>query len=253
MLEKVTGAAQSLFGSLAVMVIMGAAAIPAAAQTVPSNLQIVGTISASDDGVAPEEGDEVLVVKGDSTEGSGTVIDSGGTYFVEMSKTQDYNGTSLSLRLRKSSGTYQLEFGPDNQFTFNGGFPFPSRTTINPAIGAKLSGGGGDGGGGGGGGSGGGGYSDSDYDVNGDGVFNQADIDLIKQAIVGGTNETAADVDGNGIVNTRDAIMAIRALTSYRHQRAPVADGSDSGDSGSDDSNQDDTTDDSTDETAAAS
>jgi hypothetical protein len=197
---------------------------PAAAQDVPSNLQIVGTISGSSD-VSPEQGDRVLVVNSGKTAASGSVQDGQGTYFVEMSKSQSFNGTTLTLRLRKSSGTYQLEFGPDNQFTFSGGFPFPQRQTINPTIGAKV--GGGSGGGGGDGGSGGGGqdgFSGDDvaqFDVNGDGVFNQDDIDLIKDAIVEGENPGAADVDGNGIVNTRDAISAIRAFTDRRRARAP--------------------------------
>lgn len=134
----------TIVGSLCVWLM----ATAASAQTVPSNLQIVGTIAPEGIlGIQPEEGDQVLVVKDGSTEASGTVLDASGAYFIEMSKTQGYNGTILSLRLRKSSGTYQLEFAPDNQFTFNGGFPFPARTTLNPTIGQKVSGGGDSGGG----------------------------------------------------------------------------------------------------------
>jgi hypothetical protein len=208
----------------------------AEAQELPSNMQIVGTISASSDGTAPANGDQVIVVKNGATQASGTVVDASGAYFVEMSKTQAYNGTTLSLRLRKSSGIYQLEFGPDNQFSYNGGFPFPARTTISPTIGSKLSGGDGDGGRGDNGGDNGGGYAEG-YDVNEDGVFNQADIDLIKQIIIAGTNDSRADIDKSGIVNTRDAILAIRALTDHRHNHTTKAGSNepDKGDEGEDD------------------
>jgi len=213
-------ARQGLLAFLAAVVVFLVPQI-AGAQEVPANLQIVGTISSAPDGTAPANGDEVLVVQDDETEGSGTVVDGAGTFFVEMSKDQSFNGTVLSLRLRTEEGTFQLEFGPDNTFTFNGGFPFPARTTINPTIGAQISGGGdddededdGDGDGGSEG-------EDLQFDVNGDGVFNQADVDRAKQHILDGTFDERADIDGNGIVNTRDAILTIQALVDRRHAQA---------------------------------
>lgn len=213
---------------LAVAVLTGRAG----AQELPSNLQIVGSITGSSAGVEPAEGDQVLVVAEGKVHGSGTVIDTSGNYFIEMSKTQAFNGTVLTMRIRKSSGAYQLEFGPDNQFSYNGGFPFPARTTINATIGSKISGS--DSGGGDGDGRNGGGVIDDGFDVNGDGIFSQADIDLIKTVIVQGDNDPAADIDKNGIVNTRDAILAIRALVEHRHRRTeqvvPADNGQDEGD-----------------------
>lgn len=206
-----------------------------AAQDIPSNLQIVGQISVGVTGITLAIGDEVLVVNVGSgdTEGAGTVLDLNGTYFVDMSKTTDFNGTQLTLRLRTGGDVFQLDFGSDDTFSYFGAFPFPARTVINPAIGNLISGGGGGDDGAGDDGAGdedgppiagpvtgvGGapaeaGTPDARFDVNGDGVFNQADIDLIKTAITSGNPDPAADVNGDGIINTRDAVTAIRRLLS---------------------------------------
>ena len=202
-----------LFGVVLICICSGGAF----GQEIPSLLQVVGAISTSDSDVVLVEGDEVLVVRADTgaIEASGNVISSDGTYFVQISKIIEFNGTVLSLRLKSSSGTYQLEFGSTNAFSFSGSFPFPSRTVINPTIGEKLSVG--DGNAGGVPGSRNDqlpdrGLVNDQFDVNGDGIFSQEDIDLIKEAITAADPLPSADVNGDGIINTRDAIDAIKAF-----------------------------------------
>ena len=215
----------------------------ALAQDIPSNLQIVGQISSGASGITPVIGDEVRVVNVDSsaTEAVGTILATDGTYFVEMSKFTDFNGTQLTLRLRTGGALFQLVFGSDNTFSFFGAFPFPVRTTINATIGEQFSGG--DGGGGdadgapiagpaigGAGAPAEAGTPDARFDVNGDGLFNQADIDLIKQAISASNPNPAADVNGDGIINTRDAVTAIRRLLSVTDRAGRFIGGGSTGD-----------------------
>lgn len=216
-----------ILAALALAVLPLLAIQPAWAQTeIPSNLQVIGTI-APGNSVLPELNDFVLVVRTSNlgaVEGQGTVIANDGSFFVDMAKTQSFNGTQLTLLLKKASGTYQLNNGNTPlAFPFSGTFPFPSRITFNVAIGQKIGGGGG-----GGNNNGGGGGTENDtFDVNGDGVFNQADVDAIKSELGAARPSATMDVNSDGLVNTRDAIDAIRALNSSgtsRLQAAPAPD-----------------------------
>jgi hypothetical protein len=156
----------------AVAVGVGAWCLPSTtphAQEIPSNLQVVGQITGNDS-LSPEQGDTVQAVSNGNVEGEGNIRDERGTYFIDMSKDQSFNGTVLTLRLRKDNTTFQLEFGPDNQFTYSGSFPFPNRKVIDATIGGPVGGsGGGSGGSGGGSGGSGGGSGGSGGFVGGGG------------------------------------------------------------------------------------
>ena len=187
--------------------------------TVPSNLQVVGTITGANS-VNPETNDIVQVVRPTAlgtVEGQGTVLGSDGTYFIDMSKTQAFNGTVLTMLLKKGTRVYQLNSGSNPvQFPYSGTFPFPARLVQGVTIGTLLSGGSS----GGGGGSGGGDGSQNDqFDVNGDGTFNQTDVNIIKSNLGKSRPDAAMDVNEDGVVNTRDVIDAIRALNSARNTR----------------------------------
>lgn len=196
--------------------------LPALAQTtVPSNLQVVGTITGAN-GVNPEVNDIVQAVRPTSTgtvEGQGSVLASDGTYFIDISKTQDFNGTVLTLVLRKSTGVYQLNSGSSAvSFPYSGTFPFPARLSQNVTVGSKISG------------AGGGGSNPGDdagqnetFDVNGDGSFNQTDIDLIKGSLGKSRPDAVMDVNSDGVVNTRDVIDAIKAYNTGRSTRVKPA------------------------------
>ncbi|MGQ0663458.1 MAG: dockerin type I repeat-containing protein [Pseudomonadota bacterium] len=191
-------------------------------QAVPSNMQVTGTITTKL-GVTLQVNDNVLVVRetGGQTEGTGTVLAADGTYFVDMSKTTSFNGTRLSMRLVNGGRTFQLLSGTAPvSFQYSGGFPFPVRLTISPTVGDLIVVTAGDSGGGGGAqpspGSGGVGVKNDKFDVNGDGVLDDLDIRIIKDAVTGKASHPKADVNGDGIVNTRDVIDAIKALHAGR-------------------------------------
>ena len=199
------------------------------AQEVPSNLQIVGQVASGASDLTPVQGDEVRVVRPSSgqLEAAGTILDVKGTFFVDMSKSADFNGTQLTLFLKTNNQIRQLQFGSDNTFSFSGTFPFPSRITINPTIGDVVAiAGNGDGNGNSGSSDGDGssskGLQNTKFDVNGDGVFNQADIDEIKDSITSSDPNPNADVNGDGIINTRDAIASIKSLRSGTNRRGEL-------------------------------
>jgi hypothetical protein len=189
----------------------------------PSSMIITGTISSSSStpAVAPAKDDIVLVINpADNKQiGGGSVLDTSGTYAIEMSQTSSFNGTNLTLRLKKGGTTYAL-LGSDGSnviFPYSGGL-FPSRLSLSPTIGGVHSGGT----------SGGGGTptsteasgytcADTTMDVNGDGACDEKDIDAIRQYIAGVTRVVGKrDVNSDGIVNTRDMINAIRSIRLSR-------------------------------------
>jgi hypothetical protein len=243
---------------LLAVVVLGTVPMGAGAQETPSNLQLLGTIASGDSGVAPSLNDEVRVVAADdrSLEGVGSVVDPGGTYFIELSKPSSFDGSVLALELATAEGKFALEFGADSTFTYAGGFPFPSRRTINAVVGAPLDEAdedtddeeptegddGTDGGETGGGGTDDGAGDDAGdppptagepepspgrrvgdpaNDVNGDGIFNEADVDFVAANIRSSRPDARADVNGDGRVTTRDAIALIRQL-SVTSQRGRV-------------------------------
>jgi hypothetical protein len=208
--------------------LIGSALAQTAVDT-PSNLQLVGQIAPSATVTSVPLGSTVLAInkaKG-TTEGSGSTADANGTFLISMSKTSSFNGTELLIRVKISGVTYEvLSGGSPASVIYSGGFPFPATAQISGTVGDVVSGGGGGGGGGDGDGDGdGGGDEDCSngndrLDVNGDGVFNQADIDAIKEAFISGENTEAADVDGNGLVTSADAIIAIKAMVRAQHGQA---------------------------------
>jgi hypothetical protein len=206
-----------------ILSVIGPGLALASQPTIPSNLQVVGTIAGSGS-VQPAQNDIVQIVRPASTgtiEAQGTVLSNDGTFFVDVSKPQAFNGTALTAVLRKSNGIYQLNDGASPlAFNYSGTFPFPSRISFALTIGNRI---GGSAGGGSGGGSGGGdgGIKNDTYDVSGDGVFNQGDIDLIRQALSGRNPASKADVNKDGLINTRDVIDATKALRQAQRPGAP--------------------------------
>jgi hypothetical protein len=215
-----------LFAALIGNILMGSVLAQTAVET-PSNLQLVGQISPSATITSVPLGSTVLAInktKG-TTEGSGNTADANGTFLISMSKTSAFNGTELLIRVKISGVTYEvLSGGAQASVIYSGGFPFPATTQISGTVGDVVSGGGGGGGGGDGDGDGGGNEDCSNgndrLDVNGDGIFNQADIDAIKEAFISGENTEKADVDGNGLVTSADAIIAIKAMVRAQHGSA---------------------------------
>lgn len=183
----------------------------AAAQTesLPSTMILGGTVSQSSDGkVVPVDGDSVLVVNpaANTTEASGVV--NNGAYALILSGT---NGTSLALNLMHAGGTYKLLFadGSNAAFSLSGSF-LPVRTTMNVVASSQTTGNTG-------------GTGDTGNtpppaaqvgDLNGDGVVNEVDVGLLKQAISGQTaiDKTKMDINGDQVVNTRDLIDLIRSV-----------------------------------------
>ena len=199
---------------VAALMLAMAALSPSAAfaqQQLPSNLQVVGTISGTGN-VVPEVNDivqVVLVSRLSSVEAQGTVLAPDGTFLVDMSETQNFNGTQLTALLKKGNTVYQLNNGSTPlAFPYSGTFPFPSRISFALAIGTRISGGGSSGGGGGAPG----GVKNDQYDVNEDGVFDQADVDAAKKQL-GQTGTSAKfDVNEDGMFTTRDVVDMIKAM-----------------------------------------
>jgi len=213
-----------------------------AQSSLPATMNVAGTVSAGTalPNIIPQANDQVLIVNASTKkiEGIATVADAGGSFIAQVSKTSEFNSTVLTLQYQRSSTVYSL-LGSDNQavsFPFAGGL-FPTTVSFSVSIGTVLSGGTSttpDA-------SAGGGATttpatstnscaDTKMDVNGDGVCDQADIDLIKQYI-GGVNRTIgrkADVNGDGVVNTRDVIDAIRARNALQRRGSNPLGGSSS-------------------------
>lgn len=219
------------------MFLLGADAF-AQSTALPATMNVAGTVSAGTalPNVVPQANDQVQIINASTktVEGIATIADGTGSFIAQISKTSDFNSTVLSLQYVRSSTTYTL-LGSDGKaitFPFYGGL-FPTTVSFSVSIGTVASGG----------------AATTDtaasggstttttapaattstcantsMDVNGDGVCDQADIDLIKQYI-GGVNRTIgrkADVNGDGVVNTRDVIDAIRALNAQRRRGSNV-------------------------------
>lgn len=198
--------------------LLAAWALPAQAQTVstPSNLRVAGTIKSSATVTVASGNSVYAVVKSSgASAGTGSVMGSDGTYLIDMSKEQSFNGTALLLRITVEGKTYKLmeSASTEAEFTYTGGFPFPATVYKDLTIGVQTSSSGG--GGSGGGGSSGGGSGDCagtvKFDANKDGVSNQADIDYIKSQLGSKNPVAAADINGDGRVTVIDAIIAIKA------------------------------------------
>lgn len=193
------------------------------AQEIPSNMIVVGQISAMrPEAVVPRIGDWVRAV--DMTSGAelgaGKVVDGDGTYVIELSRVAGDNGRAFTLVLSADQGSYQLTSGPNKvSLVYSGGL-FPSRLSVNVTIGSRISG------------------NQmlvpdaadpkpegpdarlplalARYAVLGRPVFDESDIEAIKGAVARGIQSGSYDVNGDGIVNTRDIIDAIRALAGHR-------------------------------------
>lgn len=199
----------------------------ALAQTVPSNLQVTGTITSSGtDKPTLASGNSVYAVnkKSGSTEGSGSIVDSTGAYLIDMSKEKSFDSTELVLRLSSGGKTYKLMEGEaEAGFVYIGGFPFPAKVIKSVTVGELIGGtsGGSAGGGGASGASDGGdcGGTNSSFDVNGDGVSTQADINFIKSQLGMANPDSRADINKDGRVTTADVIAALRTTASTMRGR----------------------------------
>jgi len=197
---------------------------------VPVTLIVTGTIIGNEQ-TSPRKDDEVLVLdtETDTVQSTGAILDHDGFFALTVSKTIEFEDTELTLRLRQDQAEFVLLDGEDPvTFLFPGQAFLPTREELSNAltIGEQVAG---DVPGGSGGDtpapSGG---DDSDtrddnelfasdfdaqFDVNRDGRFTQADIDLVKRILAGKEEGTRrADVNDDGVINSRDAIDCIKAF-----------------------------------------
>jgi hypothetical protein len=168
----------------------------------------------------------VLVVNptGNVTVGAGSVAAADGTYLVSMSVSASLNGTSLTMEYVNKAGTFQLLNGTTPvSFLYEGSFPFPATITENLVIGSAVS------------------KAAStgvastgtttttptttgvvcpcglpNCDVNGDGIFDEADIRAIQNALISRNPNPRADVNGDGVVNIQDLLQALQALAQMQ-------------------------------------
>ena len=216
-----------------------AAAQQALAQAgLPTIQAVEGTISPSKAAipVTPASSDELVLVNVNTgkRESAAFSIDREGAYLMVITKDASFNGTPLTLRLRKGSITYNLldaEEGDPVEFQYAGTLLGSARITLNMRIGPKAAGApvakpGGDGGP----------VKPVNtnpeavdciaprFDVNGDGKCDEADIEQIQNFLLSssrsprGTVSEARpeDVNGDGAVNVRDLLEAARALQQAR-------------------------------------
>lgn len=216
--NSVTG----IFRVFVLLPVLLAAASQAAAEALPSMpvmMYLYGAISPSSDGkLAAADGDTLLVVNvpTGATEATGAVGSGSYAMYVD-NKPPSLNGTQLVLYLKHINTLYRLlnATGGDAIITFNGSI-LPQRTQVNlvatsqvvgttpppgtgttpppgtvtPPPAAVLG------------------------DLNGDGVVNEVDVGLLKQAISGEipVSSTKMDMNNDGVVNTRDLIDMIRMV-----------------------------------------
>jgi hypothetical protein len=197
----------------------------ARAQTVdtPLELNIVGTITSNTTGVTVAVGNQILVVDptAKTTVGTGSVQAADGSFLVSMSQPATEAGVVLGMDIVIGTTTFQLLLDSTPfTFTFAGSFPFPSQITETLTVGSVVTttitppptGGGC-------------GTTTPpptttaacpcglpNCDVNGDGIFNEADIRAIKDALVSRNPNPKADANGDGVVNIQDLIAALQAL-----------------------------------------
>ncbi len=188
-----------------------AAAIPA----MNVNMILTGSLSPSSDGkLTPSDGDLVIAVNATTGANEGTGSVSGTSYSIIIAdKPSAFNGTQLALVIQHGNNNYKLlkVDGTDAIVVFNGSF-LPVRQTMNLFASSQAVSTTGTGTGGGtpppptslG----------SLGDLNGDGVVNEVDVGLLKQAISGQIpiDKTKMDINGDQVVNTRDLIDLIRMV-----------------------------------------
>lgn len=188
---------------------MGASA--AMALDIPAVLILTGTIQS---GIVPPQANDLVQVIGPSgsVDGTGAVLNDTGNYVVELAKTYAFNGKTVILQLQQGSNYYQLlANNAPASFVFNGGI-LPSRLRLDATVGQFL-------------------HSavatttptmgrtatphpspdnGVNYDLNGDGVVNQQDIQILRSVLAGELINNKADVNHDGVINTRDMIDIIK-------------------------------------------
>ncbi len=217
--------------------------------TVPSNMLIYGTVTSSGSSgptIAAGYTVDLVNISANQIVATGTVQDSTGVYSISASLAQATNGTLMTLELTANGSVYQLlDSGTPTSFAYQGNFPFPTSLGKNVTIGTLISsppssstttttttststsattG------------TATGGTTTTgtastttgsaicpttlpQCDANGDGVFNQADIDFVKHALGQHNPSVGADVNGDGVVNTRDLLDEMRALSTWQRDQ----------------------------------
>lgn len=242
---------RSIIKSAAIAGALIAAVTPAnafAQATTPSNMLIYGTITSSGSSgpaIAAGYTVDLVSISANQIVATGTVQDSTGVYSISASLAQATNGTLMTLELTANGSVYQLlNSGTPTSFAYQGNFPFPTSLGKNVTVGALIS-------------SppstatttttttststtattGTTGATTTtgtastttgsaicpttlpQCDANGDGVFNQADVDFVKHALGQHNPSVSADVNGDGVVNTRDLLDEMRALSTWQRDQ----------------------------------
>lgn len=177
------------------------------AQELPSSLQVVGAVRPTNASPAVLAGAQVVVIDkqtGDPV-GSGAVLDAQGTFFVDLLQSAAFNGRVMRLTMTQAGRSYDLhDGGAPAEFPYAGSFPFPSRVTKTVTVAlvsvppAAPPG------------------SDR-FDLNGDRVFDEKDIELLRAGLANGGGEGARfDVNTDGVFNSLDVVEAKRTLARQR-------------------------------------
>jgi len=182
-------------------------------------VMVIDGIIAGQGATAPRAKDPIRVLnERGELEGTGSIVDDRGGFFVQLSKAKEFIGTQLTLRLRRSDTEYALlQDHRPFKFRFAADFPVKrlsglslhtgavtaihrapitarSGTQPNPQDSMSRDGG-------------------EQYDVNGDHKFTKKDVEFVKGVLAGKIKDNGrADTNQDHTVNARDLIEIIRAF-----------------------------------------
>lgn len=192
---------------LAVVLMAAGCGVVAVAQELPSSLQVVGAVKPTNASPAALAGAQVVVIDKQTGDhiGSGAVLDPQGTFLVELLKSSTFNGRVMRLTMIQAGQSYDLhDGGAPAEFPYAGSFPFPTRVTktvtvvlaATPSVPSP-------------------GFDR--FDLNGDHVFDEKDIELLRAGLANGAAEAARfDINGDGVFNSLDVVEARRTLARQR-------------------------------------
>ncbi len=192
----------------------------------------VGTVTAGDSDLTISGGETLSIVlqEDTSTVYATTTLNADGSYDVSLAQDIDFNGTVLTYILRSGNTIYQIVTSNGGQFVFQylglpSGLTSPFDVVVGSVLQTLSSG------------------DDSEDEIdlgvfNGiaptgldydqDGVLDEQDINLVKQAVVVGSTDSVYDLNLDGRVNIADVIQMIRTYREVqrfsRQQEAEIPD-----------------------------